>query len=161
MTRGSRGFFYKVLLLITLVECSVLAARSQLQQADHLVRGLCRLFKGTIVNRTGQDTSSQPFNGSRSFPVAGTINGSKPNQGLRLSEDVECDGDLYGYVFWKSCQQANEMIPSPGPRQHFLTFAIRDYQSHRVKWDLRLPHRVLSSESGSGNLDTSGLPLTD
>ena len=93
--------------------------------------------------------------------MAQPTNGSQPNQGLRLSEDVECDGRLYGYVLWKSCQEANEMIPSPGPRQHFLAFASRELQSHRVKWDLVLPRRFLSSESGSDNRHPNGTPLTD
>ena len=161
MTSGSRGLFYKVLLLIAVVECNVLAARSPLQQADHPVRGLYRLSKSININTIDQDTLFQPFNGSRSFPVAQPTNESKTNQSLRMDEDVECDGKLYGHVLWKSCQEANEMIPSPGPRQHFLTFASRDLQSHRVKWDLVLPRRFLSSESGSDNRHPNGTPLTD
>lgn len=81
--------------------------------------------------------------------MARATNGSKTNQGLRLSEVVECDGDLYGQTTWESCETAAKTILHRSPTLRRMTFGYRGRQSPRVKSDLLLPRRFLSSELDS------------
>ena len=155
MTLGSTGVFHKVLLFLALTECSALAAQSHLPQGDNAVRGLYHSSKG---NAGGSDPLLSPFNGSGSFPVARPTNTSKSNHASSFGDDVECDGESYGQVLWQSCHGAAETIPYPSPTLRRMTFAYRDYQSHRMKWGLLLPRRFLSSESGSQVISTSMEP---